>query len=280
MRGDPDQRAAIVIGNNLDPGRQASVAVELFDLGLHARDDVVGMLGPPHHHDRGGNVVVVVPAPDSQPRHITDGNIGYLLDLDRKTVRLAQDDILDVLNLVTLGDIVGAAAVDQADTADIDRLLADGDLAAADIDVGVAERGDQLRDRDVIGFELLQVGVDIELLGGSAPGIDLHDSGNREETTRDHVILHRAQIGQSEMRRTDELVAVDFPDKTGLLNLGNLIARQVDVLLQADRRLREREVKINPVFEGDADERQSIEGSRANIDDAGGGIKAHLHRDR
>src|SRR3984893_18743964 len=204
-RGDPDQRAAIVVGNDLDPGRQASVAVELFDLGLHAWNDVVGMLGPPHHHDRGRNVVVVIPAPDAKARHKTDGNTRDVLDLDRKTVELAEDDVLDVLKLVTLGDVVGATAVDQTDTADIDRLLADRDLAAPDIDVGIAERGDQLRDRDVIGFQLLQVGIDIELLGGSAPGVDLHHSGNREETTRDHVILHRAQIGQTKIRRAQEL---------------------------------------------------------------------------
>ena len=60
------------------------------------------------------------------------------------------------LNLVALGDVVGAAAVDQSDAADIDRLLTDRDLAAADIDVGVAERGDELGNRDVVGLELLQ----------------------------------------------------------------------------------------------------------------------------
>ena len=79
---------------------------------------------------------------DAKARHIADRNRGDILDLDRKTVRLAQDDVLDVLDLVALGDVVGAAAVDQSDAADIDRLLADRDLTAADIDIGVAERGD------------------------------------------------------------------------------------------------------------------------------------------
>ena len=80
------------------------------------------------------------------------------------------------------------------------------------------------------------------------------------------------------MRRTDELIAVDFTDQAGLLNLGDLIARQVDVLLQADRRLRQREIEIDPVFEGNADKRQAVERCRADIDDAGRRIEPDLHR--
>jgi len=34
MRGHPDQRAAIVIGHDLDARRQAAVGIELFDLRL------------------------------------------------------------------------------------------------------------------------------------------------------------------------------------------------------------------------------------------------------
>ena len=203
----------------MTPGGRLPSRVELFDLGLDARNDVVGVLGPPHHHDRGGDIVVVIPARDSKPRHVTDGNPRDVLDLDRQPVRLGQDDVLDVLDLVALGDIVGAAAIDQSDAADIDRLLADRDLAAADIDVGVAERGDELRDRDVVGFQLLQIGVDVELLGGPAPGVDLHHAGDGQKATGDDVILQRPQIGQPEMRRTDELIAVDFTDQAGLLYL-------------------------------------------------------------
>src|SRR5579863_9022312 len=103
------------------------------------------MLGPPHDHNRGSDIVVVIPAPDSKAWNVTDRNGRDLLDLDRETVRLAQHDVLDVLNLVPLGNVVGAAAVDQSDTADIDGLLSDRDLTTADIDVGIAERGNELR---------------------------------------------------------------------------------------------------------------------------------------
>jgi hypothetical protein len=89
VRGHPDQRTAIVIGNDFNPRRQTSILVEPFDLGLDSRDDVVGMLRPSHHHDRGCNIVFVVPAPDSKARHIADRNCRDILYLDRKTVRLA-----------------------------------------------------------------------------------------------------------------------------------------------------------------------------------------------
>src|ERR1700678_1096540 len=119
------------------------------------------MLGTPHHHDRGRDIVIMVPASDSEARHIADGNTGDVLHLDWKTVGLAEDNVLDVPNLVPLGDVVGAAAVDQSDPADIDRLLPDRDLAAADIDVGVAERGNQLRYRNIVGFKFSEIRIDI-----------------------------------------------------------------------------------------------------------------------
>jgi hypothetical protein len=259
MRGHPDQRTAIVVGNDFNPRRQAAVSVEPFDLGLNARDDIIGMLGPPHHHDRGRDIVIMVPAPDAKPWHIADGYGRDILDLDRKTVRLGQDDVFDVLDFVTLGDVVGAPAVDQSNTADIDGLLPDRDFAAAHIDVGIAERGDELGDRNIVGFELSEIGVDVELLGGAAPAVDLHHAGNGEKTPGDDIILQCPQIGQPEMRRTDNLIAVDLTDQAGLLDLRDLVARQVDVLLQADRRLRQGEIEIDPIFEGNADKRQAVE---------------------
>src|SRR3984885_8232833 len=280
VRGDPDQEASIVVGNDLDARRQAAVAVELYDLGLDFRNDVVGVLGSSHHHDGGGDVVIVISAPNAEPRPKTDGDAGDVLDLDRQAVHLGQDDVLDVLDLVALGDVVGAAAIDESDAADIDRLLPDRDLTTADIDVGVTERGDELRDRDVVGFQLLQIGIDIELLGHAAPGVDLHHTRNRQEAPGDDVIFQRAQIGQAEMRGTDELIAIDFPDQTRLLDLRDLVARQVDVLLQTDRGLGQREVEVGAISERDADERQAIERGRADVDDARRRVKADLHRDR
>ena len=116
---------AVVIGDDLDARRQGPVAVHLVDFGLDARQHVVGVLRPVHDHDRGDDVVVVVAAGDAEPRHVADIDAGHILHLNRDAVHLGQDDVLDVVDLVSLSEIVGAAVVDQSDAADVHRLLAD-----------------------------------------------------------------------------------------------------------------------------------------------------------
>src|SRR5262249_37443640 len=156
-------------------------------------------------------------------RHITDRNACNVLDLDRQAAGLGQDNVFDVLYVITVRYVICAAAIDQADAADVDRLLTDGDFPAADIDVAVPKRADQLRHRDVVGLELLQVGIDIELFGGAAPGIDLRHSRNGEQAARHHVVLQRAQVSQPEVRRPDDLVAIDLADQARRLDGRNEI---------------------------------------------------------
>src|SRR5215469_5029117 len=111
----------------------------------------------------------MIPAGDSKPRHIAHCDLGDVLHLYRNAVRLREHDILDVVDVPALSQIAAAAAVEQTDAADIHRLLADGDLATADIDIGVAECADDLGNRNVIGVEFVQIDLDIVLLGWTAP---------------------------------------------------------------------------------------------------------------
>jgi hypothetical protein len=67
-----------------------------------------------------------------------------------------------------------------------------------------------LGDRDIVGFELAKIGIHIELLGGAAPAVDLRHPRDRQQTACDDIVLQRAQVGQPEMRRTDNLLSVDF----------------------------------------------------------------------
>ena len=71
----PTSDAAIVIGHDLDAGRQGAVGVDLVDFRLDLGQDVVGVLGAAHHDDGGGDVVVVVAAGDAEARHIADGDL-------------------------------------------------------------------------------------------------------------------------------------------------------------------------------------------------------------
>src|SRR5260370_31334554 len=100
-------------------------------------------------------------AGDAKARHIADADGRDILDLDRKTAGLGQDNILDVLNPVSSGDIIRSAGVDETDAANVDRLLTDRDLTAAHIDVGVTERADQLWHGDVVGFKLVEIGFSV-----------------------------------------------------------------------------------------------------------------------
>ncbi len=171
-----------------------------------------------HHHDRGDHVILFVTAGLAEPRHVADADIGHVLDFHRHAVGLRQHDVLDVFDVVALGQVLIAAAVQEADAADIDGLLAEADGATADIDVGVADGGDDLRQRHVVGVEFMQVDLDLELLGRAAPGIDLNDAGNRQQAALHDPVLDGAQVGQTEVRRAGHLIAIDFADQARSLN--------------------------------------------------------------
>src|SRR5208283_5577087 len=104
---------------------------------------------------------IVISPSDTEPWHIADFHLRDVLDLHGNAVDLGQDHILYVRGPIPLGQILIAAAVDQANAADIDRLLANGDFAAADVDIGIAQRADQLRHCDAVGLELLQIRYDV-----------------------------------------------------------------------------------------------------------------------
>ncbi len=250
-----------------------------MNLGAHAGHDIVGVQRAIHDDDGVDHVVVMIAAGLAEPRHVADRDFGDVFDEDRHAVRLAERDILDVLDIVALRQIRGAAGIHEADAADIHRLLAEIDGAAADIDIGVAERGDHLRQRDVVGVEFVQIDLDVIFLGGAAPGIHLHDARNGEEPALQDPILHGAEIGQAEIRRPDHLIAVDLADEAGALDLRRDVVRQADILLQIDRGLRQREIIIDIILEHDADERQPVERGRANDVDAGRGGEPDLDRD-
>ena len=278
--GDGHQRAAVVIGNELDARRQASIAVELVDLGLDARHYVIGMKSAVHDNDRQGNVVIMIAAGNTEPRPKADRDLGDVLHLHRNAIHLGEHDVLDVVDLPALGQIQFAAAVEQPDTADVHGLLADSDLASAHIDIGVAECADDLRNRNVVGVELVQIDLDIVLLGGAAPRVHGNDPRNSEQAAGDDPVLYGTQVGQPEVRRTDYLVAIDLTDQARALDIGLYTVRKADVLLQAQRRPRIGGVIIDAPFERDADERQPIERGRADIDDSRSLVETNFHGDR
>jgi len=124
----------------------------------------------------------------------------------------------------------------------------------------------------------MQIDLDVEFLGGAAPGIDLNDAGHGQQPALHDPVLDGAQIGQAEVRRADHLIAKDLADQAGGLDDRRDVVRQRDVLLQIDRGLRQREVIVDAVIERHADERQTVERGRADDVDAGSGGEPDLDR--
>ena len=192
---------------------------------------------------------------DAGARHVTYVYPGYILHQYGRTVGLSEHDILDIGDVLPLGNVVGAAIVDEPDAADIRRLLPDRDFTPADIDVGIAQSRHELRKRHVVCLKFVGVGLHFEFLGRTAEAVDLHDSRDCIEPAQHHPVLHRAQIGDPEILRSRDDVPINLPHQARLLNLRHLAARQRHVLRNAVQRLGIGKVIVHTVFERDAQER-------------------------
>ena len=235
-------------------------------------------------------LITTIPTPRRRPgpgpRMPSLGTIAHIdlrdiLHQHRNAVRLGQDDVLDVIDLVALGQIIVAAVVNQADAADVDGLLADADFASADVDVRVAQRGQDLRHRDVVGFQFVRIHLDLEFLGRAAPTVDLHDAGNgaRAGAARSNpepCADWSARNASARPPGNDRISPVPL----FCWMLGTCAARKGDVLLQRDRRLAVGKVIVHAVLEDDADKGQAIERSGADDVDAGRRVESDLDGNR
>src|SRR5690349_3705276 len=97
-----------------------------------------------HHHDSGNHVIFIVTARLAQSRDVADAHACDVLQLYGNAIGLGEDDAFDVGHIPTLGEVGRAAAVEEAHPADVDGLLTVADLTATNIDVGIANRADDL----------------------------------------------------------------------------------------------------------------------------------------
>jgi hypothetical protein len=216
------------------------------------------MQRPIHHDDRGDDIILLVAAGFAKSWESADIDPGNMLYLNRRAVRLRQDNFLNVVKPIALRQIAFAAAVEKAYATNIHRLLADVDGPSPDVDVGVADGADQLRQCNVIRIEFIEIGLDFKFFGHAAPGVDLDDTGDAQQPALQHPILNCAKIGQSKVGGADELIAKDLANQAAALNGRLYVVREGYALLKIERRLREREVIVDPIVEHDANERQAI----------------------
>ena len=160
------------------------------------------LLAAAHQHDALHDVVVLVEAGDAEPRLLADGDGGDVLDQHRIAAALRDHGV---------GEVVDRA--DQADAAHHGGLRADIDGIAADIDVGIADGLQQLRQRQAVGDQLVEIDLQLIGLGLAAPAGDVDHAGHGAEAALQHPVLQRLEVEHAVVRRPDQPVAVDFADR-------------------------------------------------------------------
>ena len=110
----------------------------------------------------------------------------------------------------------------------------------------------------------MQIDIDVVGLGRTAPCHHLDDARNRQQAALQDPVLQRAEIGQPEVRRTDQLVPENLAYEARALDRRLHVVRKSDALLKIDRRLRVGKVVIDAVVEHHPDERKAVERGRAN----------------
>ena len=134
MGGDADQIAAIVDALDADARRQNAAGIDLVDLRLHALDGGYALGAAPHQDDALHDVIDAVIAGYSEPRQIADGHLRHIADEYRRAGVGRDHGMADVLG-----------GVDQPNAAHHGRLRTEVHGLAADIDIGVCQGLQHLR---------------------------------------------------------------------------------------------------------------------------------------
>ena len=139
------------------------------DAGPRDDDAADGFLRP--FHERG------------DPERVADLDVRHLLDVDRNSVRAADDDPLDVID----GRDQPDASHDQPGTVRLQHVAANIQIARTD---GRHHRAE----RQVVGPEAIRIDVHLVLLDMATDGGDLRDARHGIELVADEPVLQRAEL--------------------------------------------------------------------------------------
>jgi hypothetical protein len=190
--------------------------VDPLDFALDAVDRRHALLAAAHQYDALDDIVVRILAGDAEARFMTDLDGCYVADQDRVASALGEHRVAQLIR-----------RADEPDAADHCRLGADIDGVAADIDVAVVERLQQLRQRQPIGDEFVEIDLELERFGLAAPSDHVDDAGHRAESALQHPVLQRLEIKHAVAGWADEPISVDFSDRTDRRNLRLSVVRKV-----------------------------------------------------
>src|SRR5207248_5246422 len=166
--GEIDQILAVIDPLDVHAGRQDVGFIDGCDQLLDAQDRRRTLLAAAHQHDDLHDVVVVIQAGNSEPRFLADGYGGDILDQHRVAVALRDHGV---------GKIVHGT--DQPDAAHHGGLGPNVDGIAADIDIGITDGLQHLRQRQSVGDQLVEIHLQFVRLGLAAPPGDIDHTGYR-----------------------------------------------------------------------------------------------------
>ena len=180
--GPLDERGSVVERHNPDPRRQAGLQRD--DFLLHAVDHIDRADAVPGHDHAADRLVRSL---DQRRRSegVSNLHLGHLLDEDRHPALGANDDVLDVTDVL-----------DQTEAADHRPGAARLHDVAADVPVAAQDRIDDGRERDLVGAQAGGIDVDLVLPHRAPDAGDFGDAGHRVELVPDEPILERSQVSQ------------------------------------------------------------------------------------
>ena len=165
--------------------------VQLLDLLSHPLQRRNGLRLALQQDDAFQHVIALVDPHLAQPHAIADGDLPYILDIDRRARLLRHDNVFDV-----------AQVPDQADAADVEALGADRQIVPPDVRITVGQGVQHLRQRDVVLGEASRVHIDMVFLRRATERRHVDDSADLLELALQLPVLDRLQVAEREFRRT------------------------------------------------------------------------------
>ena len=227
--GDVDQILAVVDPLDLTPGGR--IEELLMSWTSFSTRAIVGELCSPR---RISTMPCTMSSSWSRPAMPSRGfspivTCGDVANQNRIAARLRQHGVVQIVD-----------RADQADAAHHGGLRADIDGVAADIDVGVGDGLQHLRQRQPVGDQLVEVDLQFIGLGLAAPAGDVDHAGHGAEAALQYPVLQRLEVEDAVVRRSLQPVAKDFAGRAQRRNARLRAARQRRELRQPVQHLLQR----------------------------------------
>ncbi len=268
--GAADEIGAVVDDVDGDAGRQ--LLLDLLDARAHVADHVAAVRAEEHHHDARHRLALALTRDDAVAERGRDLDLGDGAHEGRRAVVPGADDDVGDLRLIAEQPLPAYGV----------RLLAALDVAAADVEVGGAERLDHVGEREPVRLEPRAIDDDLELLELPAHRVDLDHAGDAAELGHDLPVEQRAELHRRVViGADDELVDLAEPGghrrELGLLGGGRELGLDAAQALEHEL---PREPHVGRVVEDHGDGREPAARGAADLHAPGDAVERVLDRRR